>query len=85
MVTNRCTSPFIFRDLLHDLEKCNADPVAIAECFVSKVKLVSHLFQVRNKEYVAFVQNFTSSSLDVHACNIARFEFLTFSKQLDLQ
>ncbi|KAM9355666.1 pleckstrin homology domain-containing family G member 1 isoform 1-T2 [Pholidichthys leucotaenia] len=24
------------RDLLHDLEKCNADPVAIAECFVSK-------------------------------------------------
>lgn len=26
-----------FRDLLHDLEKCNADPVAIAECFVSKV------------------------------------------------
>lgn len=26
------------RDLLHDLEKCNADPVAIAECFVSKVR-----------------------------------------------
>uniref|UniRef100_A0A3Q0RN35 DH domain-containing protein n=1 Tax=Amphilophus citrinellus TaxID=61819 RepID=A0A3Q0RN35_AMPCI len=25
-----------FNDLLHDLEKCNADPVAIAECFVSK-------------------------------------------------
>ncbi|CAL8318075.1 unnamed protein product [Merluccius merluccius] len=24
------------RDLLHDLEKCNADPVAIAECFVAK-------------------------------------------------
>ncbi|XP_028295562.1 pleckstrin homology domain-containing family G member 1 isoform X1 [Gouania willdenowi] len=24
------------RDLLHDLEKCDADPVAIAECFVSK-------------------------------------------------
>uniref|UniRef100_A0AAZ3QNJ6 DH domain-containing protein n=1 Tax=Oncorhynchus tshawytscha TaxID=74940 RepID=A0AAZ3QNJ6_ONCTS len=24
------------RDLLHDLEKCNSDPVAIAECFVSK-------------------------------------------------
>ncbi|XP_069576267.1 pleckstrin homology domain-containing family G member 1 isoform X1 [Brachyistius frenatus] len=24
------------RDLLYDLEKCNADPVAIAECFVSK-------------------------------------------------
>ncbi|KAM9778564.1 pleckstrin homology domain-containing family G member 1 isoform X1 [Syngnathus typhle] len=24
------------RDLLHELEKCNADPVAIAECFVSK-------------------------------------------------
>ncbi|XP_028996730.1 pleckstrin homology domain-containing family G member 1 isoform X2 [Betta splendens] len=24
------------RDLLHHLEKCNADPVAIAECFVSK-------------------------------------------------
>ncbi|KAM8832444.1 pleckstrin homology domain-containing family G member 1 isoform 2-T5 [Spinachia spinachia] len=24
------------RDLLHDLEKCNADPVAIADCFVSK-------------------------------------------------
>ncbi|XP_034017673.1 pleckstrin homology domain-containing family G member 1 isoform X2 [Thalassophryne amazonica] len=24
------------RALLHDLEKCNADPVAIAECFVSK-------------------------------------------------
>ncbi|XP_041660975.1 pleckstrin homology domain-containing family G member 1 isoform X2 [Cheilinus undulatus] len=24
------------RDLLHDLEKCKADPVAIAECFVSK-------------------------------------------------
>ncbi|XP_068198567.1 pleckstrin homology domain-containing family G member 1 isoform X2 [Antennarius striatus] len=24
------------RNLLHDLEKCNADPVAIAECFVSK-------------------------------------------------
>ncbi|CAJ1078150.1 pleckstrin homology domain-containing family G member 1 [Xyrichtys novacula] len=24
------------RDLLHDLEKCNADPVGIAECFVSK-------------------------------------------------
>ncbi|XP_076128296.1 pleckstrin homology domain-containing family G member 1 [Alosa pseudoharengus] len=23
-------------DLLHDLEKCNADPVAIAECFVAK-------------------------------------------------
>lgn len=30
-----------FRDLLHDLEKCNADPVAIAECFVSKVKMVA--------------------------------------------
>lgn len=28
-----------FRDLLHELEKCNADPVAIAECFVSKVKM----------------------------------------------
>lgn len=28
-----------FRDLLHELEKCYADPVAIAECFVSKVKL----------------------------------------------
>lgn len=27
-----------YRDLLHHLEKCNADPVAIAECFVSKVK-----------------------------------------------
>lgn len=27
-----------FRDLLHELEKCHADPVAIAECFVSKVK-----------------------------------------------
>lgn len=26
-----------FRDLLHVLEKCNTDPVAIAECFVSKV------------------------------------------------
>uniref|UniRef100_A0A3P9NFN7 DH domain-containing protein n=1 Tax=Poecilia reticulata TaxID=8081 RepID=A0A3P9NFN7_POERE len=25
-----------FNDLLHELEKCNADPVAIAECFVSK-------------------------------------------------
>uniref|UniRef100_A0A3Q4BIU9 DH domain-containing protein n=1 Tax=Mola mola TaxID=94237 RepID=A0A3Q4BIU9_MOLML len=25
-----------FNDLLHDLEKCNADPVAIADCFVSK-------------------------------------------------
>uniref|UniRef100_A0A3P8U901 DH domain-containing protein n=1 Tax=Amphiprion percula TaxID=161767 RepID=A0A3P8U901_AMPPE len=25
-----------FNDLLHHLEKCNADPVAIAECFVSK-------------------------------------------------
>ncbi|CDQ82558.1 unnamed protein product [Oncorhynchus mykiss] len=24
------------RDLLHDLEKCNSDPVAIAECFVAK-------------------------------------------------
>uniref|UniRef100_W5KU25 Pleckstrin homology and RhoGEF domain containing G1 n=1 Tax=Astyanax mexicanus TaxID=7994 RepID=W5KU25_ASTMX len=24
------------RDLLHDLEKCNANPVAIAECFVAK-------------------------------------------------
>ncbi|XP_056872721.1 pleckstrin homology domain-containing family G member 1 isoform X1 [Takifugu flavidus] len=24
------------RDLLHELEKCHADPVAIAECFVSK-------------------------------------------------
>ncbi|XP_061602400.1 pleckstrin homology domain-containing family G member 1 isoform X2 [Cololabis saira] len=24
------------RNLLHDLEKCNSDPVAIAECFVSK-------------------------------------------------
>ncbi|XP_066527380.1 pleckstrin homology domain-containing family G member 1 isoform X2 [Hoplias malabaricus] len=24
------------RDLLHDLEKCNTDPVAIAECFVAK-------------------------------------------------
>uniref|UniRef100_A0A3B5LCB4 DH domain-containing protein n=1 Tax=Xiphophorus couchianus TaxID=32473 RepID=A0A3B5LCB4_9TELE len=24
------------RDLLYELEKCNADPVAIAECFVSK-------------------------------------------------
>ncbi|XP_060793787.1 pleckstrin homology domain-containing family G member 1 isoform X2 [Neoarius graeffei] len=24
------------RDLLHDLEKCNADPVAIAQCFVVK-------------------------------------------------
>ncbi|XP_067097878.1 pleckstrin homology domain-containing family G member 1 [Osmerus mordax] len=24
------------RDLLYDLEKCNADPVAIAECFVAK-------------------------------------------------
>ncbi|MCJ8742103.1 hypothetical protein PDJAM_G00078190 [Pangasius djambal] len=24
------------RDLLHDLEKCNADPVAIAQCFVAK-------------------------------------------------
>uniref|UniRef100_A0A4W4H4W9 Pleckstrin homology and RhoGEF domain containing G1 n=1 Tax=Electrophorus electricus TaxID=8005 RepID=A0A4W4H4W9_ELEEL len=26
------------RDLLHDLEKCNADPVGIAQCFVAKVK-----------------------------------------------
>uniref|UniRef100_A0A3Q3IL15 DH domain-containing protein n=1 Tax=Monopterus albus TaxID=43700 RepID=A0A3Q3IL15_MONAL len=25
-----------FNDLLYELEKCNADPVAIAECFVSK-------------------------------------------------
>lgn len=32
-----CCELFCFRDLLHDLEKCNADPVAIAECFVSKV------------------------------------------------
>lgn len=32
-----------FRDLLHDLEKCNADPVAIAECFVSKVKMAASL------------------------------------------
>lgn len=35
------------RDLLHDLEKCNSDPVAIAECFVAKVSLFlffSHLF-----------------------------------------
>lgn len=32
-----------FRDLLHDLEKCNADPVAIAECFVSKVMMVDYL------------------------------------------
>ncbi|KAJ8009587.1 hypothetical protein DPEC_G00090420 [Dallia pectoralis] len=24
------------RDLLHDLEKCNSDPVAIADCFVAK-------------------------------------------------
>ncbi|XP_076846188.1 pleckstrin homology domain-containing family G member 1 isoform X2 [Brachyhypopomus gauderio] len=24
------------RDLLHDLDKCNADPVAIAQCFVAK-------------------------------------------------
>lgn len=30
-----------FRDLLHELEKCLADPVAIAECFVSKVKIHS--------------------------------------------
>lgn len=35
-----------FRDLLHDLEKCNADPVAIAECFVSKVKMVASLHPV---------------------------------------
>lgn len=33
-----------FRDLLHDLEKCNADPVAIAECFVSKVNTILPLY-----------------------------------------
>lgn len=32
-----------FRDLLHDLEKCNADPVAIADCFVSKVTTAASL------------------------------------------
>lgn len=36
------------RDLLYDLEKCNADPVAIAECFVSKVKAVSPLSSAGN-------------------------------------
>ncbi|KAG7239661.1 hypothetical protein INR49_028597 [Caranx melampygus] len=35
------------RDLLHDLEKCNADPVAIAECFVSKKSMVAHLVVFR--------------------------------------
>lgn len=33
-----------FRDLLHELEKCLADPVAIAECFVSKVNLHSRVY-----------------------------------------
>lgn len=44
-----------FRDLLHELEKCLADPVAIAECFVSKVKIHS-----RAKAEFEFAPDYTN-------------------------
>ncbi len=40
-----------FSDLLHDLEKCNANPVAIAKCFVAKVQLLSFLFSQRQSSH----------------------------------
>jgi hypothetical protein len=43
-------------ELLQDLENCENDPVAIAECFVSKVSRKIHLFRAnQGRQRVQFI------------------------------